>query len=155
MGDRVSAPEVAYNERAAALVGVLRGRGVDSTDLRHCVHEASHALDAKLIEPWTNRNVASAMKRLGPGRAAASELLARAVEQLVCARVGVTILPLEKWIFTSCMEAMKFRDPFLGYEEALSAARRSMDSEEARERADQILSLTEVATPRRRGGKKR
>jgi hypothetical protein len=126
---------------AAALVGVLRARGVDNTDLRHCVHEASHALDAKMRGPWSNEAVSRAMKRLGPGRAARSELLARAVEQIVCKRLGVETTPLDKWIFTSCMEAIKFGDPFLKYEDALTAARSIMATAEAAARATEIIAL--------------
>jgi hypothetical protein len=126
---------------AAALLLALRARGVDNTDLRHCVHEASHALDAKMRGKWTNTAVSAAMKRLGPGRAAASELLARAVEQIVCARLGVETKTLDHWVGVSCMEAIKFRDPFLSYPEALAAARRSMGTKAAEARAAEILAL--------------
>ncbi len=124
-----------------AIVLALRARGVDSTDLRYCVHEASHALDAKLREPWSNKAVDRAMKRIGPVRAARSEILARAVEQLVCKRLGVETRSLETWVGMSVMEAIKFRDPFLSYEDALVAAKRTMGTAEAEDRATEIVAL--------------
>ena len=124
-----------------ALVLALRARGVDDIDLRHCVHEASHALDAKMRGPWSNTAVSNAMKRLGPGRAARSELLARAVEQLVCKRLGVETKSLDYWVGMSVLEAIKYRDPFLDHEEALAAAERLMKTAEAQERAAEILAL--------------
>lgn len=124
-----------------ALVIALRKRGIDDTDLRHCVHEASHALDAKMRGPWTNTAVSAAMNRIGPGRAACSEILARAVEQIVCKRLGVETKALDHWIGISCKEAIKFRDPFLDYTQALDAAKRAMGTKEADKRAAAILSL--------------
>jgi hypothetical protein len=126
---------------AETLVLVLRARGVDATDLRHCIHEASHALDAKMRGPWSNEGVSAAMKRIGPGRAAASEILARAVEQLVCKSLSVETKPLDYWVGMSVMEAAKFRDPFLGYKEALAAAKRTMGTKTATGRATEILAL--------------
>ena len=126
---------------AESLVLTLRARGVDDTDLRHCVHEASHALDAKLRHPWSNKRIDAAMKRIGPGRAARSEILARAVEQIVCKRLGVETETLDHWVGMSVMEAIKFRDPFLSYEQALGAAKRAMDTVEAKNRATEIIAL--------------
>ena len=126
---------------AESLVLTLRARGVDDTDLRHCVHEASHALDAKLRHPWSNKRVDDAMKRIGPGRAARSEILARAVEQIVCKRFGVETEKLDHWVGMSVMEAIRFRDPFLSYEQALGAAKRAMDTVEAKNRATEIIAL--------------
>jgi len=123
------------------LVLALRARGVDATDLRHCVHEASHALDAKMRGPWSNEGVSVAMKRLGPGRAAASEIRARAVEQIVCKRLGVVTKPLDYWVGMSVMESCKFREPFLSFKDALAAATRSMGTRAAEERATEILAL--------------
>lgn len=140
------------NEKALALLRALRAKGVDSTDVRHAVHEASHALDAKMRVSWSNDFVAVAMRRIGPGRAARSEVLARAVEQIVCQCVGIETRPLEHWIGTSVMEAIKFRDPFLSYEDALKAAREAMGSKEADARATEILALVEKKRRARRKG---
>lgn len=126
------------------LLLALRARGVDATDLRHCVHEASHALDGKMRGPWSNEGVSAAMKRLGPGRAARSEILARAVEQIVCKHLGVETKGLDHWVGVSVMEAIKFRDPFLEYESALDAATRAMTTTEAEERATEIMALAVV-----------
>jgi hypothetical protein len=124
-----------------ALVLALRARGVDDSDLRHCVHEASHALDAKMRGPWSNTAVSAAIKRLGSGRAAASEILARAVEQIVCKRLGVETMALDYWVGISVVEAIKFRDPFLDYVDALGAAQRMMNSPAAKKRATDILAV--------------
>lgn len=126
---------------AEALVVALRARGIDETDLRHCVHEASHALDAKMRGLWSNSAVSAAMKRLGPGRAAVSELLARAVEQIVCKRLGVETKSLDHWVGISVMEASKFGDRFLDYRTALDIANRTMTTSEAEGRATEILAL--------------
>lgn len=129
------------NVEAENLLLALQAKGVDATDLRHCVHEASHALDAKMRGRWSNEACSYAMERMGPGRAAASELLARAVEQIVCERLGVETKPLDYWVGMSVMEACKFRDPFLSYKDALAAATRQMKSKAADERATEIVAL--------------
>lgn len=129
-------------QKAEKLLLALRARGVDSTDLRHSVHEAVHAFDAKLPEgEWSNERVAAAMKRIGPGRAARSEVMARAVEQLVCKRVGIEIRPIEHWAGISVMEAIKFGDPFLTFRQAEEAMKNAMESLEAKLIADRICGL--------------
>lgn len=142
---------VDVGDRVSALVRALRARGVDETDdLRHCVHEASHALDAKMRGPWSNEAVSDAMRRIGPGRAARSEILARAVEQIVCKALGVETRSLDTWVGTSVMEAIKFRDPFFDYATAIAAAKRTLEMPEAKTRAAEILALDVPAKANRK-----
>lgn len=134
---------------AEKLLLALRSRGIDSTDLRHAVHEAHHALEAKVPEgKWETWTIDRAVKRMGPGRAAASEIAARAVEQVICERLGVPTKPLEDWVGTSVMEAIKFGDPFLSYTDALDAAKRRMASLQTKLEADRIMALAEVPFPK-------
>lgn len=137
------------------LLRAIRACGVDSTDLRHAVHEAHHALDAKLpAGKWDTWALDRAIKRMGPGRAAASEIAARAAEQVVCERLGLKTKPLDEWVGTSVMEAIKFRDPFLSYDQALEAAKRRLSSPDAQKDADRIMALADAPAPKKRRPKK-
>jgi hypothetical protein len=139
---------------AESLLRALNAKGVDMSDLRHCIHEASHALDAKLRGTWSNKAVDDAMRRIGPVRAAASEIFARAIEQIVCAALGVETKSLDYWIGMSCREAAKFGNPFLDYKTALLAAKRRMGTKDAKERASEIMALASRAKSRARHASK-
>lgn len=135
---------------AEDVILAIRARGSDATDLRDAAHEAWHAIEAAIPEGQWDRNTISArVKRKGRGWAAASEVKARAVEQIVCQRMGVPAgrHKLEDWVGTSCMEAIKFREPFLPYTDALAAVKRYMASKDVQKDADTIIALATKATP--------
>jgi hypothetical protein len=123
----------------------IRARGCETTNLRDAAHEAHHAIEASVPEgKWGREAISKAVKRMGPGRAARSEIVARAVEQIVCERLGVTVKPLEERVGTSCMEAIKFREPFLDYDAAVTATKNALTSKTTLAAADTIIALADV-----------
>lgn len=133
---------------AEQIILAIRARGSDATDLRDAAHEAHHAIEAGIPEgKWDRDTISRAVKRKGRSWAAASEVKARAVEQVVCMRLGVPAgrHPLEQWVLVSCMEAMKFREPFLEYTVALKAVQRRMSSDDVQQDADAIIALAGIA----------
>lgn len=127
----------------ARLLQALRERGIVSQDLRQAVHEACHALDFDLKPPWTRPRVSAAMDRpdmVGQARAEASEVLARAVERIVCLRYGVHIADVESLASKSSQEFWK---DGLTVDATRLAARISVcaGSKHAAEMADRVVGL--------------
>jgi hypothetical protein len=125
---------------AARLVAAVRARGSDTKDARDAAHEASHALDVG-AKRWDRESIHRALMKRRRGEQFASEVTARAVEQIVCAKLGVDCGTVEKWASVSYMEALKHRLPFSSYEDFLSAVRAAIDSREADRGAKRILAL--------------
>lgn len=141
---------------AQKLVQAIRARGVESTDFRHAVHEAFHALDAKVpAGKWDCWSLDRYIKKLGRSGAAGSELKARAVEQILCERFGVQTRPLEHWILISCMEASKFGDAFMPYDDAFKGAELYMKGKQAQKDADAIMALVNEAPTSKKTVKKK
>jgi hypothetical protein len=95
--------------RAARVLAAVRARGSDATTLRDAAHEASHALEFN-IRKWDRTSIDRVVQRRKVSRAdISSEVLARAVEQLVCKELGVD--PdgdVMRWALVTSMEALKF-----------------------------------------------
>lgn len=124
------------------LISAIRSRGSDTTDLRDGVHEAHHAIEAGVPEgKWDRDTISRYVKRMGRGRAAASEIVARAVEQIICAKLGVETKPISHWAMISCMEAIKFREAFMDYTEAVNAIESAMKQRRTLEAVDKVLAL--------------
>lgn len=126
---------------AASVIAAIRVCGSDATDLRDAAHEAHHALSAGVVGKWDRERIHRAVVRLGRSGEVRDELMARAVEQLVCAHFRVKIDPVSRWAFVSAMEAIKFRRPFLSPSEAAGAIERLMDSVYGREAAQRVIEL--------------
>jgi hypothetical protein len=95
--------------RADLLVEEIRRRGSDAVDLRDAAHEAHHALSAGVKGRWTRVNIAAAIKKKRrPGWASFDEVLARAVEQIVCATLDTPCPTVESCALTSSLEAWQF-----------------------------------------------
>ena len=88
----------------AAVIAAIRARGSDAVELRDGAHEACHALELGLVE-WDRDTIHFAIMRRRIGDRIAMECTARAVEQVVCARLGVTTDSVDKWAFITAMEA--------------------------------------------------
>lgn len=88
------------------LLCALRTAGVQPKNLRDGVHEAVHAMAWGVEPPWTRERIsAAAPERVGDKFAA--EVLARAVEEMVCAALGETIPSREERAMLAAMEAIK------------------------------------------------
>lgn len=128
-----------------SLVAAVQAKGSDARDPRDAAHEACHALEWGVTKPWTRNNVhAKKPRRRGDG--VASEILARAVEQLVSARVGYDCGSVEKWAMTCWMEMLKNEGIALPTDGWLvESIEFAMKSEKAKEMADQIIALADGA----------
>lgn len=103
------------NDQAQRILAAIRARGCeahggesDAGEFRHAVHEAVHGLRLK-VPTWKNAAIHRACTKVRPGDRLVEELIARAVEQLVCQRLGVEIMSVEKYAFITCMESLKHR----------------------------------------------
>lgn len=127
-----------------ALLLAIRARGSDARDLRDAAHEACHALAWNVKGKWTRKKIEAS----NPYRSRAKMLLgvndeitARAVEQLVCARLGVECDPVSRAVMTMCMETVKFEGIKLPYNEMVMAVEARMESKAAAEMAERVLAL--------------
>ncbi len=87
-------------------VTAVRARGNDARDIRDAAHEACHALDFKVKGKWTRVAIDRAKPRR-LGEQLMHEILARAVEQLVCRHYEYNCGSVEKWAHTAQMEMLK------------------------------------------------
>ena len=96
---------------AQRILAAIRAKGCethgsDDGEFRHAVHEAVHGIRLK-VPKWKNEAIHRACMRVRPADRLMEELIARAVEQLACARVGATCDTVEHFAFWTCMEASK------------------------------------------------
>lgn len=134
---------------AAKLIEAIRARGSDARDLRDAAHEAHHALSAKVRGPWDRENIHKFVIRLRRSDEILDEMVARAVETIVCERFGVAIVradgtpwTLEQRAMTSSMEAMKYGRPYLPtLELTVKAMRNALASSTAQEHAERVIAL--------------
>lgn len=127
----------------AALVAAVRARGSDAKDPRDAAHEACHALEWGVTKRWTRNNI-HAKKPRNRSEAVASEIMARAVEQLVSARVGYDCGPVEKWALVCWMEMLKNEKIALPTDGWLEGAiRLAMERQTTKKMADRIIASAE------------
>lgn len=127
---------------AEQIIEAVQARGNDARGLRDAAHEAHHALEAKVpAGRWDRESIHRAVMRMGRGKAAASEVMARAVEQIVCADFGVDCGTVERWAFVACTEALKSGVAFPGVTWFADAVRGVMTTETARAAADSVIAL--------------
>lgn len=92
--------------KPADIIAAVRAFGSDAVDLRDAAHEAHHALDARVPRGrWDRQTIDRAVHRMGAKRAATSELMARAVEQFVCADLGVPCDSVDDYATIAVLEA--------------------------------------------------
>ena len=132
----------------ADLVAIVRARGSDANEARDAAHEACHALSWGVKKPWTRDNIHARKPKdsriFGPMPGVREEILARAVEQLVCARLGYDCGTVEKWAMVCWMEMIKNEGISLPTEGnwLVTRVREDMKTERAAAMADRVLALT-------------
>lgn len=126
---------------AQVLIDAIAARGSDATDVRDAAHEAHHALSTGMAGRWTRTRIDRAVKKMGRLWAIADEALARAVEQIVCKEVGVETDSIEKWIFMSCMETMKYDRFNVRPSDLHLIASKHIESGRAQAAAERVLAL--------------
>jgi hypothetical protein len=133
-------------ELVAALVarGIDLGEWKDDEALRYAAHEACHALQSGLEPPWTNKRVDDSMKRFRRGDRAFYEIMARAVEQIVCRELGHPCRDVEHWAFMAVKEAATFREAFFDFDQTVDMIKRAMTTLDAQIYSSRIIALARV-----------
>lgn len=139
---RVSNPEGrGASLRAAALVDYVQRKGSDAEDPRDAAHEACHALSWSVRGKWDRDNI-HRHKPKNRSEGVGEEILARAVEQLVCSDLEVDIGGITNWAMTCWMEMIKNeRIALPSLEWLVDAIKERMLSKTARAMADRVLAL--------------
>jgi hypothetical protein len=152
----VSTPTVqSIAARAARIIDAVESRGNDPRDLRDAAHEACHALMFG-VRPgqWDRETIHRAIKRRRNvvaesiygnrlGGMVDAEIVARAVEQVVCSDLGVDCGSIETWAHVAWMEAWKGSGISLPTDSWLTdRIRRAMAKDDrVRSLADKVIAL--------------
>lgn len=127
---------------AEQVIEAVRACGSDPRDLRDAAHEASHALDVGLEHgQWDRESIHSAVMQRGRAFAVLSEIKARAVEQMVCADLGIDPGDVKRWALIACMEAVKNGIALPGLDWFVERVTNTMQTPPARKMADRVLRL--------------
>lgn len=90
------------------LIATVCAYGGKTDDLRDAAHEACHALELNVpAGQWDRDSIHEVVRRLPKQRLAATEVRARAVEQLVCTMFGVDAGDIEFWACITVMEGVR------------------------------------------------
>ena len=126
---------------ADELVAIVQARGSDAKDARDAAHEACHALEWVVTKKWTRDNIHAKKPRVRTF-GVSSEILARAVEQLVCRDLGVDCGSIEQRAAVCWMEMFKNEGIALPTGDWLpDAIKQAMRNDRARRYADMVLAL--------------
>lgn len=132
--------------KTEALIAAIRARGSDARDLRDAAHEACHAIEANVPDgKWDREGIHS---RLIRGRSRSDlvrlEIEARAVEQLVCADLGVDCDTVDKWAEITWWETMKnMRINLPSVEWIAKAVNLAMKQGRIRDKTDAVVALAD------------
>lgn len=137
---------------ADALLSAIQAKGSNATTLRDAAHEACHALQWGVKKRWTRDNIHAKKPkrhRIFGDIGVRDEMVARAVEQLVCARMGVDCGTVEHWAQICWMETFKNERISLPTGDWLEKQiKEYMTMASSARLADQVIALGE-ATKRR------
>lgn len=128
---------------AEALLAAIQKRGSDARNLRDAAHEACHAIQSGLKGRWHRDKIHNKLVR---GRRAGElvliEIQARAVEQLVCADLGVDPGTVEQWAEITWWETIKnMKINLPSVEWIAERVRNHMSDKRVRRLADQVILL--------------
>jgi hypothetical protein len=131
-----------------SLITAVRAKGSDASDLRDAAHEACHALSWRVSAPWTRDNIHAKKPKphriFGDMPGIREEILARAVEQLVCVKLGVDCGTVSRWALVCWMEMLKNERVSLPTGDWLEAQiRDAMGTALAEDMAKAVLRLAE------------
>lgn len=147
--------EPAAKPTAQDIIRAIRDRGSDADTLRDAAHEACHALEFSVPEgEWDRDSIdnyaQSAIQKKGREArvfALRSEILARAVEQLVCRAVGAECPAVEACALVACKEALTIDRVMIDPQLFVVGVKNCMGSVEAKKMLDRVLALP-AAPPR-------
>lgn len=123
------------------IIAAVQARGNDATTLRDAAHEAHHALSAGLDGPWDRESIHAAVMAMGRGEAAADEIMARAVEQIVCRDFGIDCGSVKDWAMYACIESIKSGIAYPSLNWFVERVNDYMKTRAAREAADRVIAL--------------
>ena len=130
---------------AETLLAAIRAKGSDATTLRDAAHEACHAIQWNVKRKWTRENIHAKKRkphRIFGDMGVMDEIDARAVEQVVCSRLGVDCGSVEKWAQVCWMEMFKNERISLPVGDWLEKQIRSrMETEAVSRLADRVMAL--------------
>lgn len=133
---------------ADAFVRAAIAAGVDlSRDPRHIAHEVCHGIAWGVKRPWTNDRIHAAAMRKRPGDRLQGEVEARAVERLVCARLGVSpdtarTPDLRAWALVTLIEsARNGLDVPMSVDDLADAIVRAMSAPKVLSLAERVLGI--------------
>ena len=143
---------------ADELIAAIRARGSDARDLRDAAHEAHHAILHVKRGPWTRAAIDKAVqtayrKSFSYSFKLCEEIDARAVEQVVCADLGVACWTVKHAAMVMIMECIKIdRVAGLELDQIVTSVRRRMVAPAIRKHADAVIALASqpIVKPRRR-----
>lgn len=130
---------------ARRIVAAVQAHGSDADDLRDAAHEAVHGLLGNLTS-WGRNDIGRALvRRLGTpfeqSEVLSEEITARAVEAIVCERLGVAH-DIEQFAGVTLWEALHNRVHIpVGDAEFAGFVRTRMDNAETRALADRVIAL--------------
>lgn len=124
------------------LLQAFKDRGIEPDDVRDGAHEAAHALAWNVTTPWTRERIAAAAPRDNEQKFQ-EEIIARAVEQIVCEAVGAPCEPFPKRALIAAMEAVKIDRYRVDFETWIKSIENMLKSEEAKALALQVLALAQ------------
>lgn len=135
-------------EIAGKVLAEVRRRGSDAVDLRDAAHEASHALEFNLRGKWTRDRIHQAVikrtSRSSVIRAVSiigTEIRARAIEQIVCQRLGVSIERIEVFASVALLEMGCTFGSCPPETEFISAIRSRMNATNVIAMAERVIAL--------------
>jgi hypothetical protein len=133
-----------------ALLAYVNARDSGATSVRDAAHEAFHAITVGLRGSWERERLHAALCRhlmfaLSPSRLWVHEVHARVVEQKVCEALGVSAdNTIDKWLFTSAMEAIKSRMPHAEPSASLAIADAYAATKQCEKDVARVLKLAVV-----------
>ena len=127
---------------AEKIIEAIRANGNDPRDLRDAAHEATHALTCAMKPgTWERECIHRALMKRGRAEAFANEVMARAVEQVVSADLGVDPGTVDEWAFVAFMETLKTGIRIPASFDLAGAVKRRMADKDVRAMADRIIAL--------------
>ena len=123
-----------------ALIAECQRLGSDATDIRDAAHEACHALDAEATD-WGREAIHESLtRRVHRVDLVRAEIKARAVERLVCERMGVEY-DSDKWLAIAAFETIKNGIAGLPFDFFPTAVGHAISSPGVAEMVDRVLAL--------------
>jgi hypothetical protein len=145
------------------LLAAVRARGSDAGDVRDAAHEACHAIEGglRLRGRWDRETIHRGLKKrarasgvLATSEIVLCEIVARGVEQIVCADLGVACGTIEEWASITWFETVQSeRIKLPSGEWVAESIRKRMTTARVRRLAKEVLAIADEGELRCRGSR--